>query len=61
MKEAQEWLDANAQAEKDEFEQKLKDVEGVCNPIISKAYAQSGGPGGAGQAGGEDYESHDDL
>jgi L1 cell adhesion molecule like protein len=43
------WLDSNQLAEKEEFEHKQKEVEGVCNPIITKLYQQSGGaPGGAG-------------
>jgi len=46
------WLDANQLAEKEEFEDKQKDLEKVCNPIISKMYAGGvpppGGPGGAG-------------
>eukprot|EP01135_Chromosphaera_perkinsii_P004160 Nk52_evm67s270 gene=Nk52_evmTU67s270 len=42
-----EWMDANASAEKEEFEHKQKELEEICNPIISKLYAQAGGaPGG---------------
>jgi L1 cell adhesion molecule like protein len=42
------WLDANQLAEKEEFEDKQKELEKVCNPIITKMYAASGGapPGG---------------
>nr|4PO2_A Chain A, Heat shock 70 kDa protein 1A/1B [Homo sapiens]4PO2_B Chain B, Heat shock 70 kDa protein 1A/1B [Homo sapiens] len=32
------WLDANTLAEKDEFEHKRKELEQVCNPIISGLY-----------------------
>jgi L1 cell adhesion molecule like protein len=39
------WLDANQLAEVDEFEDKLKELEGICNPIMSKMY-QAGGAGG---------------
>jgi len=53
------WLDANTLAEKDEFEDKRKELENICNPIITKLYQASGGappggmPGGApGPAGG---------
>ncbi|GMJ15433.1 ARABIDOPSIS HEAT SHOCK PROTEIN 70, heat shock protein 70 [Hibiscus trionum] len=42
--EAIEWLDANQLAEVDEFEDKLKELEGICNPIIAKMY--QGGEGG---------------
>merc|ERR1719281_1326846 len=41
------WLDANQSAEKDEFEHNQKELEGVCNPIITKMYQAAGGaPGG---------------
>ena len=46
-KEAISWLDANQTAETDEYKDKLKEVESVCSPIITKMYQQSGGaPGG---------------
>merc|ERR1712036_31468 len=45
--EAVAWMDANQTAEKDEFDDKKKEVEQVCAPIISKLYAAAGGaPGG---------------
>merc|ERR1711871_483788 len=44
-KEIIEWLDANQLAEKDEFEAKQKELEGVCNPIMQKVYAAGGGGG----------------
>ncbi|KAK8596660.1 hypothetical protein V6N12_065143 [Hibiscus sabdariffa] len=34
------WLDADQLAEVDEFEDKLKELEGICNPIIAKMYQQ---------------------
>ncbi|KAH9413442.1 heat shock cognate 71 kDa protein [Dermatophagoides pteronyssinus] len=40
------WLDANALAEKDEFEHQRKELEGICNPIITKLYQQAGGAAG---------------
>ena len=40
------WLDSNQMAEQDEFEDKLKELEGICNPIIQKMYAAGGGGGG---------------
>ena len=51
-----QWLDQNQLAEVDEFEDKMKELESLCNPIIAKMY-QSGGempmPGGpAGNGGG---------
>lgn len=44
VNEAIEWLDANHLAEVDELEDKLKELEGPCNPIIAKMY--QGGTGG---------------
>nr|CAH0107523.1 unnamed protein product [Daphnia galeata] len=49
------WLDANQLADKEEFEHKQKEIERVCNPIVTKLYQGAGGappgfPGGAGAA-----------
>ncbi|KAL1134769.1 hypothetical protein V6Z11_A12G127300 [Gossypium hirsutum] len=38
-----EWLDRNQLAEVDELEEKLKELEGLCNPIIAKMYQGGGG------------------
>ncbi|CAG2060494.1 unnamed protein product [Timema podura] len=40
------WLDANQLAEKEEFESQQKELEAVCNPIITKLYQGAGGPPG---------------
>jgi heat shock protein 5 len=66
-----EWLDEHADAEQSDYEEKLKELEKITNPIISKLYAQAGGPGGppppgAGAQGSEDYAhedgaAHDEL
>ncbi|XP_049582640.1 heat shock cognate 71 kDa protein [Syngnathus scovelli] len=41
------WLDKNQSAEKDEFEHQQKELEKVCNPIMTKLYQGAGGmPGG---------------
>ncbi|CAD7933476.1 unnamed protein product [Amoebophrya sp. A25] len=49
VKEALDWLDKNQMAEKDEFEAKQKEVEGVANPIMMKVYQAAGA--GAGEGG----------
>jgi len=62
VKETTEWIDENQNADKDEFDEKQKEVEKTVNPIMSKLYA--GGEGGAGGAGGDDDEEmpdHDEL
>merc|ERR1712023_562197 len=48
------WLDSNQSAEKEEFEAKQKELEGVCNPIMMKVYQGAGGgmPGADGMPGG---------
>merc|ERR1712234_66081 len=47
------WLDANQMAEKEEYEDKQKELEAVCNPIIAKLYGAAGGaPGGMPDMGG---------
>eukprot|EP00240_Pyramimonas_obovata_P003336 CAMPEP_0118920866 /NCGR_PEP_ID=MMETSP1169-20130426/298_1 /TAXON_ID=36882 /ORGANISM="Pyramimonas obovata, Strain CCMP722" /LENGTH=650 /DNA_ID=CAMNT_0006861481 /DNA_START=101 /DNA_END=2053 /DNA_ORIENTATION=+ len=47
------WLEANQLAEVDEFEDKLKELEGLCNPIMAKMYQGGGGmPGGMPDMGG---------
>merc|ERR1719352_1274657 len=43
VQEALDWLDKNQLAEKDEFEQKQKELEGVVNPIMMKVYQAAGG------------------
>jgi len=46
------WLDANQLAEKDEFDHKLKEIEEICKPVVTKLYSGAGGTGAAGGAGG---------
>ncbi|CAM6016825.1 unnamed protein product [Sphagnum balticum] len=55
LKEVQEWLDDNQTAEKEDYDDKLKEVEAICNPIITKVYQKSGGSG----AGGESEDDED--
>ena len=46
-KEVIDWLDQSDGASKEEFESKQKELEKVCNPIITKLYQGAGGaPGG---------------
>jgi len=55
LTDAQDWLNANSDAEKDDFEEKLKELQSTCDPIIKKVYEAHGGQGQGG-AGGEDEE-----
>lgn len=59
VNETTEWLDRNQLAEVDELEHRLKELEGLCNPIIAKMYQggagdvpMGGGGGGANMPGG---------
>merc|ERR1712071_567677 len=45
VQEALDWLDKNQLAEKDEFQAKQKEIEGVVNPIMMKVYQAAGGGG----------------
>ena len=45
VQETLDWLDKNQLAEKDEFEAKQKELEGVVNPIMMKVYQAAGGGG----------------
>jgi len=38
LTDASDWLNANSDAEKDDFEDKLKELQRVCDPIISAVY-----------------------
>ena len=57
---ALKWLDSNQTAEKEEYEHKMKEVEKICSPIITKLYQggmpeggmPGGMPGGAPPSGG---------
>jgi len=62
VRDGQEWLSANTEADAEEIQEKQKEIEGICSPIVSK-YHQGGG-GGGGEEGGDDDEdddAHDEL
>ncbi|RWW19399.1 hypothetical protein BHE74_00038605 [Ensete ventricosum] len=42
IEQAIQWLDGNQLAEADEFEDKMKELESICNPIIAKMYQGAG-------------------
>merc|ERR1712100_184704 len=57
VQEVMQWLGTAEHAEKEEFESMQKDLESVCNPIITKMYqaggATEGGMPGGGMPGGD--------
>lgn len=57
LTEAQDWLKEHEDAEKEDLESRLKDLQAICDPIIAKVYKQHGGQ----QAGGAEEEDHEDL
>ncbi|XP_073130467.1 luminal-binding protein 5-like [Henckelia pumila] len=54
-KEALEWMDDNQSADKEDYDEKLREVESVCNPIIAAVYRRAGG------AAEEEDGGHDEL
>jgi len=46
IEEALEWLDENPEADAEEYKEKLKEVEGLANPIMKDMYGAGGAPGG---------------
>ncbi|KAG1330545.1 Luminal-binding protein 4 [Cocos nucifera] len=59
LKEAMEWLDGNQKAEKDDYDDKLKELEQVCNPIIKKVYEKSGGARGPSESDDDEDNIHE--
>merc|ERR1719334_1313412 len=47
VKETIDWVDANPNAEREEYDAKKKEIEEVWRPIITAAYGAGGGAGGA--------------
>jgi len=50
------WLEENQEAEAEDFKAQKKELEDTVNPIISKLYAQGGGPPPGGDAEDEDMD-----
>jgi len=67
VEEGIKWVDASVDADEEAFKEKQKEIEGICNPIISKLYQAGGAPpgeGGAprgGEEAGEAPPSHEEL
>ena len=56
VKSTVEWLDANALAEKEEYEHKLEELQKVCSPVMAKLH---GGSGAGSQRNGPTVEEMD--
>jgi len=51
-----DWLEDNQEAEKEDYEEKQKEIEKITNPIMSNLYQGADGAGGE-----DDDEDHDEL
>jgi len=60
IKDTLAWLESNASADKDAFAEKQKEIESICNPIITALYQQHGGGGGS-TTFDDDIPSHEDM
>ncbi|KAM7474019.1 hypothetical protein LguiB_021262 [Lonicera macranthoides] len=59
LNEGLDWLDSESQnAEKEDFDEKMKEIEATCNPIIKQVYDDSNSGSGYED---EDEESNDEL
>merc|ERR1711861_61884 len=52
VEEGIKWVDASVDADEEAMKNKQKEVEGICNPIISKLYGAGGAPPGGAPGGG---------
>ncbi|UJR35997.1 hypothetical protein I4U23_028737 [Adineta vaga] len=48
LESALKWMETNQLAEKEEFDHKLKEIEKICSPVMSKLYGGDAGAAGAG-------------
>ncbi|XP_047001210.1 heat shock protein 68-like [Schistocerca americana] len=50
------WLDAHPGADRADYEQRLRDVQALCAPLMSRLHQQAGGGGGRGGYGGRQQQ-----
>lgn len=56
IKEGEEWLSSNMDAEAEEIREKQKEIEAKCNPVLQQLYQKTGG-----SAEPEEDVAHDEL
>merc|ERR1712164_29812 len=61
IKDGQDWLSSNPEADAEEIKEKQKEIEVICSPIIQKYYQGSGGGGADADDDDDDDEAHDEL
>ena len=64
VQEALSWLDDNQDAEKEDYQEKKRELEDIVQPILARgdeAGGGGGGEGGEGDSAEEDLDDHDEL
>lgn len=62
LSEYKQWFSTTSSTDPEEYSEKLKDLEAICAPIISKFYSDGGAaPGSGGAPADEDFSPHDEL
>merc|ERR1712159_164483 len=61
IKDGQDWLSSNPEADAEEIKEKQKEIEGICSPIIQKYYQGGAGGGADDDEDDDDDEAHDEL
>merc|ERR1712093_752005 len=61
IKDGQDWLSSNPDADTEEIKENQKEIEGICSPIIQKYYQGAGAGGGGDDEDEDDDEAHDEL
>merc|ERR1712216_703359 len=61
IKDGQDWLSSNPDADTEEIKEKQKEIEGICSPIVQKYYQGAGAGGGDEDEDEDDDEAHDEL
>ena len=56
LREHGDWLSENPEADKEDYEEHLKDLQAICDPIVAKVKKKKGG-----SKGGDDEEKYDDF
>ena len=58
LSDAQDWLSSHDDADRDDLESQLKELQSICDPIIAKVYKSTGGQGRGDY---DEDEDHEDL
>lgn len=61
IKEHTDWLDEHPNAEKEDYDEKYKELEKIVQPIFSKIYGSTSGGGGPYSGSDEEPPRHDEL